>query len=74
MAKKKTVRKKTTTAQPKPQPATEKLKVYFITEDARAFLLEYLQTSPAGQYSPTSVMNVANAIRNAGSGEIEVKP
>lgn len=70
--KKKTVRKKTkTTPAPKAEPTGEK--VYFVAEDTRAFLIEYLQRSPAGQYSPADVNAVTQALSNAGHGRIMSK-
>lgn len=56
----------------KPKAEPESVKVYFVTEEIRAFLLEYLQLSPAGQYAPATVNNAVAALRDAGFGHVKL--
>lgn len=68
-AKKKTVDEFEETPEVQPE-APPMVKVYFVAEEVRAFLLEYLQTSPAGSYAPATINNVCQALRDAGSGQL----
>lgn len=73
MATKKKKQKRKTPARPKAKAKTEPqgAKVYFIAEETRTFLLEYLQLSPAGSYAPATINNVVAALQNAGSGHVK---
>ncbi len=66
-AKKKKVTKKTKT---KSRSKPKGIKVYFIAEDTRAWLLDYLENSPGGQYPTVTINSAMAALRNAGSGHV----
>lgn len=68
--KKKTTKKKVIKKKPVAPPKPRGLKVYFVTEEVRSFLLEYLQLSPGGQYSPAAINAARDAIQNAASGHL----
>ena len=68
--KKKTTKKPATKKTTKKNTKPKGVKVFFVSEETRAFLLEYLQLSPAGQYSPAAINNVVTALRDAASGTL----
>ncbi len=69
MAAKKKASKKTATKKKAAKP--EGVKVYFITEGTRTFLIEYLQLSPAGQYAPAAIGEILSALQGAGYGHLQ---
>ena len=57
-------------AKTKTPPEPKGVKVYFVSEETRAWLIDYLEHSPAGQYAPATINSAVDALRDAGFGHV----